>query len=180
MVWLYRDSMCHKIWGLICIQGYIFWMWVPWILNKCSLCNPQHRIHFYLQKAVASHLQPRKQLLPIPVRGSWLWLALFLILLLLCWVHLESSLFRLIVCSSVIAQYPSILRMYSQFYVFFPISGSLSCYHMVTLIFLWSLTSSEWEFICSPSSQYSVSLFLAFSVVYIGILCGFVLCFYDY
>lgn len=143
MVWLYRDSMCLKIWGLICIQGYIFWMWVPWILNKCSLCNPQHRIHFYLQKAVASHLQPRKQLLPIPVRGSWLWLALFLILLLLCWVHLESSLFRLIVCSSVIAHCPSILRMYSQFYVFFPIPGSLSCYHMATLIFLWSLTSSE-------------------------------------
>ena len=157
MVWLYRDSMCHNIWGLICIRGFIFWMWVPWILNKCSLCNPQHRIHFYLQKAVASHLQPRKHMLPIPVRGSWLWLALFLILLLLCWVHLESSLSRLLVCSSVIAHCPSILRM------------SLSSMYSFPFLVLWVVTT--WQLLFSFGSLPAVRVHL-FSIF--PILCLFI------
>lgn len=154
--------MYSKIRGLICIQGYIFWRWVPWILNKCSRCNPQHRVHFYLQKAVASHLQPRKPVLPVPVRGFWLWLALFLILLLLSWVHLDSSLSRLIVCGSVVVLCPSILRVSSQFCVFFPLSGSLSCYHMATLIFIWSLTAvSESSSVLHLSNTQSLYFWLS-------------------
>lgn len=140
MVWLYRDSMCHKIWALICIRSvyfecefHEFWTNVlPVILS----------IGFVLSSK-GSGLPPPAQ--EATASGPCAWLltlpCIILVLLLLCWGHIESSLSRLIVCSSVIAQCPSITKVYSKFYVFFPLSGSLSCYHMVTLIFIWSLTA---------------------------------------
>lgn len=101
--------------------------------------------------------------------------------LLLCWVHLESSLSILIVCSSVIAQCPSIIRVYYTL-------GSMYSFPFLVLwvVTTWRLLFSfgllrQWVRVHLFSIFPILSLFIfGFSVVYIGISCGFVLDFYDY
>lgn len=119
------------------MQQCLFECRFSWILSKCSPCNHLHRLHFYLQKAVPSHLHPRKPLLPVSKLGSANFdLHSFLILLLLCWVNFEISPSRPD-CSSVILLSVAISRVYSQHLGVSP--RFWNCYPMVALRSLWYL-----------------------------------------